>query len=73
MRLAGSQNTQSRLDGHTRFVAVRFGLLECSVYFKSESILTEDDPFVTYIILLLRYIWQRVSDITILIWLSLSK
>ncbi len=51
MRLAGSQNTQSRLDGHTRFVAVRFGLLECSVYFKSESILTKHDPFVTYIIL----------------------
>ncbi len=39
---------RSRLGGHTRLVAVRFGLVECSVYFKSESILTEDDIFVTY-------------------------
>ncbi len=53
---------RSRLGGHTRLVAVRFGLVECSVYFKSKSILTEVDIFVTYIIykyiILLRYMWR---------------
>ena len=66
---AESQNTRSRIGGHTCLLAVRLGVLECNVYFTRESVLREDDPFVTCIFIHM----AEVSDITILLWLSMTK